>query len=433
MSTPRDVTVMLAAIVLLATGPACDRAPREPAGEPSGTPGPSAESRAGDRGVRSAGRNQRGRGRRGDVGWKGTQRGGGPRRPGELVHLSPEQAKAVEIQTVEVTSRGMSDRLKVMGKVLAPQKRKAIVSYAFPARIADVRVAIGDWVERGQALVTLQSAEVGEARSAFYKARADRELAGASFERERRLFDRGVGAQKNLLAAEADLKVAEASMEAAEKRLHVLGFSEEQVRVIDETHQVNPVISLFAPIAGRVIENNAVLGGMVDQSTEILTIMDPTMLWVDAEVYERDIARVHPGQEVELSVPAYPGETFGGRISYVGDVLREDTRTVTVRTEVENRDHRLKPGMFADVQVSLNGTRRALAVPEEAVLDDRQERIVFVAVDDGYLPLAVEVGARHGGYVEVLRGLDEGERVVTVGSFQLKSKLREELTATHAH
>ena len=183
----------------------------------------------------------------------------------------------------------------------------------------------------------------------------------------------------------------------------------------------------------RVIENNAVLGAMVDQSTEILTIMDPRILWVDAEIYERDIARVHPGQEVELSVPAYAGETFGGRISYVGDVIKEDTRTVTVRTEVENRDQRLKPGMFADVQISLNGTRRVLAVPEAAVLDDRQERIVFVAVDDGYLPQAVEVGARHGGYVEVLRGLEEGERVVTVGSFQLKSKLREELTATDVH
>jgi cobalt-zinc-cadmium efflux system membrane fusion protein len=161
--------------------------------------------------------------------------------------------------------------------------------------------------------------------------------------------------------------------------------------------------------------------------------MDPTILWVDAEIYERDIARVRPGQEVELSVPAYVGETFGGRISYVGDVLKEDTRTVTVRTEVENRDHRLKPGMFADVHIFLNGRGRALAVPERAVLDDQQQRIVFVAGDDGYLPRAVDVGARHSGYVEVLRGLEEGERVVTVGAFQLKSKLHEELTADHVH
>jgi cobalt-zinc-cadmium efflux system membrane fusion protein len=354
-------------------------------------------------------------------------------RPVDPIRLSPAEAQAIEIETVEVSSRGLSARLQVMGKVLAPQTRKAIVSYAFPARIAEVHVGIGEWVERGQALVTLQSEEVGEAKSAFYKARADEELARASFEREERLFDRGVGARKSLLAAEAALKVAEATRDATEKKLHVLGFSEEQVRILDETHQVHPIITLFAPITGRVIENNAVLGDMVDQSTEILTLMDPTILWVDAEIYERDIARVRPGQEVELSVPAYAGETFGGRISYVGDVLKEDTRTVTVRTEVENRDHRLKPGMFADVRISLGGTRRALNVPEEAVLDDQQERIVFVAVDDGYLPRTVEVGARDDGYVEILQGLSEGERVVTVGCFQLKSKLHEDRTTAHAH
>jgi cobalt-zinc-cadmium efflux system membrane fusion protein len=289
------------------------------------------------------------------------------------------------------------------------------------------------WVERGQPVITLQSEEVGEAKSAFFRARADEELAQANLEREQRLFDRGVGARKSLLAAEAERKVARANRDAAEKKLHVLGFSEDQVQVLDESHQVHPVITLFAPITGRVIENNAVLGDMVDQSTEILTIMDPTVLWVDAEIFERDIARVHPGQDVELSVPAYPGETFGGRISYVGDVLKEDTRTVTVRTEVENRGHRLKPGMFADVRISLNGGRRTLSVPAEAVLDDQHGRIVFVAVDDGYIPRWVETGAQDDGYVEILGGLAEDERVVTAGSFQLKSKLHEEANAAHVH
>ncbi|MGD8896408.1 MAG: efflux RND transporter periplasmic adaptor subunit [Acidobacteriota bacterium] len=430
MRRRRDVTVLPAVIVLLAAVPACRRAPREATDAPSGTPAAAAESRAGEQGPRMARQNPRGR----EVPpGRGANRRILSGRPQAPVRLSPEQAEAIEIRVVEVGLRAMSARLEVMGKVLAPQTRKAIVTYAFPARIADVRVAIGDWVEQGQAVVTLQSEEVGEARSAFYKARADRELARASFERERRLFDRGVGAQKNLLAAEAELKVAEASMDAAEKKLHLLGFTEEQIQASDEVHDVNPIVSLFAPIAGRVIENNAVLGDMVDQSTEILTIMDPRILWVDAEIYERDIARVHPGQVVELSVPAYPGENFGGRLSYVGDVIKEDTRTVTVRTEVENRDQRLKPGMFADVQISLNGTRHALAVPEEAVLDDEQETIVFVAVDEGYLPRVVEVGGTCDGYVEVLRGLDQGDRVVSAGSFQLKSKLREEMSATNVH
>jgi len=342
------------------------------------------------------------------------------------IFLSPEQADAIGLETIAATSHSMRARLGVMGKVLAPQTRKAIVSYAFPARIAEVHVAIGDWVKRGQAVVTLQSEEVGEARSAYYKARADRELAKANDEREKLLFDRGVGAQKSHLAAEVGLKVADANLDAAEKKLHVLGFTEEQVRLIDQTHQVNPVITLFAPVAGRVIENNAVLGAMVDQSTEILTIMDPTTLWIDADVYERDIAKVRTGQEVEVTVPAYPGEVFRGRISYIGDVLEEETRTVTVRTEVQNPQHRLKPGMFADVVVFLNGATKVLTLPQEAVLDDGNDKIVFVAVDDGYLPRVVEVGSKHDGQVEIVRGLEEGEMVVTAGCYQLKSKLHEQ-------
>ncbi len=430
MSTQHDVT-LVAMCLLVASGPACDRAPREPVAE--ATAAATADSPVTGAGARGTGRNPRARGRRGEPPGRGMNRRILRGRSPEPIRLSPEQAEAIEIRVAEVGLRDMSARLEVMGKVLAPQTRKAIVTYAFPARIADVRVGIGDWVERGQALVTLQSEEVGEARSAFYKARADGELARASYERERRLFDRGVGAQKSLLEAEADLKVAEASTDAAERKLHLLGFTEAQILSSDDSHEANPVVSLFAPIAGRVIENNAVLGAMVDQSTEILTIMDPRILWVDAEIYERDIARVHPGQGVELSVPAYPGEIFGGRISYVGDVIKEDTRTVTVRTEVENRDQRLKPGMFADVQISLNGSRPTLAVPEEAVLDDEQETIVFVAGADGYVARAVDLGARHGGYVEVLEGLDRDDRVVTTGSFQLKSKLREETSVPHAH
>jgi len=208
------------------------------------------------------------------------------------------------------------------------------------------------------------------------------------------------------------------------------------VRLIDQTHQVNPVITLFDPVAGRVIENNAVLGAMVDQGTEILTIVDPTTLWIDADVYERDIAKVRTGQEVEVTVPAYPCEVFRGRISYIGDLLEEETRTVTVRTEVQNPQHRLKPGMFADVVVFLNGAAKVLTLPQEAVLDDGNDKIVFVAVDDGYLHRVVEVGSKYDGQVEIVRGLEEGDMVVTAGCYQLKSKLHEHLVeqaGTHTH
>jgi cobalt-zinc-cadmium efflux system membrane fusion protein len=314
-----------------------------------------------------------------------------------------------------------------MGKVLEHPYRKAIVSYPFSARISQIHVRIGDWVNKGQRLVTLQSEEVGNAKSEFYKAQADYELAKVNYDRQKRLFDRGVGAQKDFLYAESDLKIAEANLNAAEKKLHVLGFSEPEVEVIAETHQISPNIILYAPIGGKITINNAVLGAMIDQETEILTIMDPTILCIDAEIYEKDIAKIRDKQHVEVIVPAYPGDQFNAEVCFIGDVLNEDTRTITVRSEVNNSDYKLKPGMFADIRILLNHQTKALVLPKEAILDDGDNTIVFLKKAGKYYPKVVEVGASEDLLVEILNGIQAGDEVVTTGNYQLKSKLYDEI------
>ncbi len=350
------------------------------------------------------------------------------------IKLTAAEKKAVNIQTVKAALQPIKSQLTAMGKVITPRQSIAIVSYAFPARISQVHVRIGDWVKPGQQLVTLQSEEVGNAISDFYKALADHELAQVSHERQQRLFERGVGAKKDLFASEADLKVAEASLNSSEKKLHVLGFTESQIKLLIETHQINPVISLYAPIAGKIVQNNAVLGSMIDQTHEIMQIIDPTTLWVDAEIYEKDIAKVKQGQQVEILLPAYPGEVFKGKTTYISDVLKEDTRTITVRTEVENREYKLKPGMFAEMKITLKQQAKALVVPQAAVLEDKGDKVVFIDRGDQFFLQVVQTGALDNGYVEILHGLVEGDEVVTSGNYQLKSKLYEEiLKAGHIH
>lgn len=350
------------------------------------------------------------------------------------ITLTGQEKEAVEIRTTLASLQPLKSELTAMGKVIARQQSKAIVSYAFPARISQIHIQIGDWVKRGQRLVTLQSEEVGNAKSDFYKAQADFELARVSYERQQRLFERGVGAKKDSLTAEADLKVAQASLEAAEKKLHVLGFSEQEVETISDSHQINPIITLYSPISGKIIQNNAVLGGMIDQATEILVVMDPSVLWIDAEIYEKDIAKIRLGMTVELSVPAYPGETFSGKVTYIGDVLKEDTRTITVRAEVENSDYKLKPGMFASIRIALNHHSRVLVVPQDSVLEDKGDKIVFIKRGEQFFLQVVHTGARENGYIEILQGLAEGDEVAVTGSYQLKSKLYEEiLKAGHIH
>jgi len=352
----------------------------------------------------------------------------------DAVYLSQEAAEIVEIKTQEVKPGECKAVLKRMGKVLAPQTQTTIVSHAFPARVAEIHVKIGDWVKKGQALVTLDSQEVGSAKSEFYKAIAACELAKLNFDREERLLSDGIGVKKNFVAAEAEYKVARANLEAAEKTLHVLGFSEEQVKEITATHQINPTITLYSPIAGKVVRIEAVLGALVDQSTEILTIIDPTLLWVDAEAYETDIAKLKIGQPVEITVPAYPDEVFRGEVTYIGDVVDDETRKIIVRAEVNNEQFRLKPGMFADVGIVLNGGCRPLVVRTDAVLEDGKQKIVFVKEGDHFVRREVKTGVVDGEYQEIVEGLKAGEEVVIQGNLQLKSELQKEvLKAAEMH
>jgi len=356
------------------------------------------------------------------------------RLPYGSLELSAAEAESLGIVTAKVAYHSMRSLHSAMGRVLAPPPRMAKVSYAFPARISAVHVKIGDLVEKGQPVLTVQSEEVGRAKSEYYKTIADLELARQNYEREKRLSDRGVGAQKNTLAAEAGFKVAQVSLEMAEKKLHVLGFSEAEVRSIAETHQVHPEIKIPAPIRGRVIELKALLGSMMDQTTDLMTIMDPSVLWVDAEVFERDIAKIRVGQEVRITVLSYPGEVFPGKISYISETMNPETRTLNVRTEVQNRDLKLKHGMFADVTIILNGGYRVLTVPAEAVLEDNNQDIVFVKTGAGYTPRSVTVSTQQNGYCAIAEGLREGEEVVVKNAYSLKSKLYDELLKKgHVH
>jgi len=355
----------------------------------------------------------------------------------KVIHLDRETENQVGIETVVVRPGLVKSTLQAMGKVLAPNNRKALIGFACSARIENLHAAVGNWVEKGQPLVTLVCEEVGNAQSDFVKALTDCELAKLDFDREERLFKKDIGAKKEFLETKAKYDIARANLNAAEKKLYVLGLSQEQIEKILKTKNVNPHVTLKAPISGRVVNNNAVLGAVVDSATEIMTIIDLTDLWIDAEIFEKDLSKVKLNQEVSISVPAYPGETFSGKIHYIGDIVNPETRTITVRTKVENRNFKLKPGMFADIKISLNRKESAVIVPKQAVLDDGEIKILFVrdtTEPDHYICRVVEVGVEYNGDIEILSGLAPGEQVVIEGNYQLKSRLHEDtLKGAHLH
>lgn len=183
-------------------------------------------------------------------------------------------------------------------------------------------------------------------------------------------------------------------------------------------------LELKAPIDGVITQRKSTVGELIGKDTEIYTISDPADLWVLAEIKERDIAAVHVGQETVFSVLAYHAETFRGKVVLLGNRVETESRTLEVRIEVANADGRLKPGMFADVEIATTAMQDVLVISDQALQTLEDDQIVFVALSDTkFEKRVIKTGLEQHGRLQVLEGLKEGERVVTQGSFILKSEL----------
>jgi multidrug efflux pump subunit AcrA (membrane-fusion protein) len=183
-------------------------------------------------------------------------------------------------------------------------------------------------------------------------------------------------------------------------------------------------LELKAPIDGVIINRNTAPGELVSKDKEIYTISDPTDLWVIAEIKERDIGAVKVGQDATFSVLAYPDETFRGKVVRIGNQVEAESRTLEVRIEVNNTDGRLKPGMFADVEITTTILRDIIVIPDSALQTDEDNQIVFVALDGNkFQKRVVKLGMEQRGRAQVIEGLTAGKKIVTEGSFILKSEL----------
>lgn len=329
----------------------------------------------------------------------------------------------VTVETVQTTS------LPVTGTITYTADRVSHVGPSIEGRVVRVLVDLGTTVATGQPLAILESPEVGQLRAAEEEAGALMEIARENFERERRLEEQGISSRKELLDAEADLRRAEAALNGTRRRLQVLGAGEGQ----------GGQYTLSAPFQGVVVARHATLGEVAGSTDQLFTVADLDRLWIELDIYERDLSRVRRGQTVEITTAAYPGRLFPGEIAYVGDILDPASRTVRLRVELPNPDRALRPGMFAtaDIHVDRAGVP-VTVIPAEAVQQVEGRTAVFVPGDHPgeFRVRPIEVGEpADGGRIIVLSGLEAGDRVVGTGAFALRSELaRSEIgEAGHGH
>ena len=356
------------------------------------------------------------------------------------------QSRAVETEVV--TPQLIAGAIRATGKILVSEDRIAAIGPVHEGRLVRLYAGQGSVVRKGQKLADLQSADIDEAEADYLKALADYEnakrtseaevkLAQQTYDRTKMLYEKTIAAGKALQSAEHDLQVARATAESsvastkaaltsARHRLLILGLKESDMNSLANKSDFAAVFSLTSPISGTVVERNATVGATVGSDATLFKIVDISSVWIDANVFEKDVARVKLGQQVNVSVTAFPGSVFTGKVILVSTVVDPDTRSVKVRTEVQNRDGRLKPDMFANVEIITDVNRTSISIPQTALLNDAGQSIVFVAARNDFEKRTVTTGIQSDNRIEITSGLKAGDKVVTKGNYLLLQQSKPE-------
>ena len=316
---------------------------------------------------------------------------------------------AAQIRTFGVTFgtaeiRVLADQVRTVGIVNFDETRLAGVTPKFGGYIERLYVDItGQPVRRGQPLLEIYAPELVAAQEElFLAARLEADVSRTKVP--------GVPRGSSDLVA------------AARQRLRLWDISDEQIDRILSSRSAQRTLTLYAPVAGVVVEKNVLAGMAVQAGQTLYTIADLSEVWVEAELREADAGLVEEGSAVTLELGAFPGRSLHGRVEYVYPTLQNQARTLKARIAVPNPDGRIKPGMYATVRLDASG-RSALSVPASAVLNTGERSLVFVDMGEGgIMPHDVEIGQVAGGYAEILAGLQPGQRVVTSAHYLLDSE-----------
>ena len=337
-----------------------------------------------------------------------------------------ESHPRVETALVELGS-GAHD-LSLAGKVAYGEDHYSRISSPLQGRVLEVRAHLGEHVQAGSVLLVLDSQEIAQAYSEYAKEDSELHYATRAHELAKDLYENKALALKDLKQAENELIKARAEFRRAKERLLSLRVPAQELEKPLERQKITSRFELKSPLTGIVVERNVTPGQSIGgESGQVLfTVADLDMLQVVADVYERDLAYlalVKEGQPAKVSVEAYPDVTFPATVITIGDVVDPTSRTIKLRALVNNKDHRLKPEMFARLHIEVGESTRLLTIPREAVLEkDGKEFVYVVEGIDQYVKREVKVSTISPDQVRVLEGLASGQRIVTKGAVLIKGQ-----------
>ena len=336
------------------------------------------------------------------------------------VRVKPEMAAQFQVQKLAPVA--LVPTQDVAGRIEANDRLVTRIGASVTGRVTDVLAEVGDRVKTGQALAHVASPELTTAQLAFLRAHAASQLAERAVERARQLIQADVIGSAELQRRESELSIARAELRAAGDQLQLMGLPAGAIEQLRSQGTLAAKTAVVATLSGVVIERQVSRGQVAQPGDPLFTVADLGNVWVVGGLPEQAARSVQPGQAVEIEVPALGAQRLQGKSVYVGDTVSPETRTVTIRTQVDNARRDLKPQMLATMRIAA-APQQVLAVPSAAVVRENDRDHVFVRQAEGrYRLTPVELGAASGALRPLLKGLPEGSEVVVEGAFHLNNE-----------
>ena len=350
-----------------------------------------------------------------------------------LQRYTPTPAEWASLTIQPVTERAFRAEHVTEGKIAVDEDRSTPVFSPYAGRVTKLLARPGDSVTQGQPLFVIEAADTVQAQNDFItaatglnKARSALDLAQLQHKRAKDLFEGKAvplkdfqQADATLIQAQNDLRSTETALEAARNKLRILGLTDDAISAFQEKGRINPETTIFAPIAGTVVQRKIGPGQYVNSgaSDPVFVIGDLSTVWLTAFVRETEASTVVVGQELTFNLLALPGRTLTGRINYVAAAIDPATRRLMVRATVDNASGQLKPEMFATVTIYAPDDQPSVGVPKQALIYEGDQVRVWVAHEDKSIELRqIKTGLANGDLVEVHGNLKPGEQIVTKGS-----------------
>lgn len=385
------------------------------------------------------------------------------------IMLSPGQIKLMNIEVSPPSKRQLAGYISAPARIESVPGLVADIGTLISGRVRAIHAVEGERVRQEQVLLEIQGLEIGEIFSEYVRSHAAMVSAKANHDRQRTLLEEDIAAKRTFVEAEAVYKEGRSAFIAAKQKLHSIGIIDKDEQALLslaieddwQTHSTRfSTLKIKSPISGVVGRSTVRLGQMLDPNNEVMQVVNSEKVWAVADIYAKDLEKIGSGQAVEITSEANPALLFRGTLDYISPVIDPESRTLKVRSTIENPQGDLKLGMFAKMRIYTSSQKSSVVLPESAVENDGNSDIVFIQLQRTehlnhsdpletrpsetespeepnigftFRRVPVQIGIREDGYVEILAGIKEDQFVVVNGAFFLKSELLKDSFGGHAH